>query len=141
MLILTDFQTAKYKYKDTGKVPSGFRAEDLDRGFNTSGLWAYSRHPNFAAEQTIWITMYAWSAVTTKTPLFWAAAGAMNLLSIFFGSTILTEDITGKKYPEYAHYQRQVNKFLPLSLAGYQKPAGSQNSTANGDKQKTKQQK
>ena len=45
-----------------------------------------------------------------------------HLISIFFGSTILTEHITSGKYPEYAEYQRQVGKFLPLSTCGYQKP-------------------
>lgn len=28
--------------------------EDVDRGFVTRGLWAWSRHPNFACEQTTW---------------------------------------------------------------------------------------
>jgi steroid 5-alpha reductase family enzyme len=27
---------------------------NVKRGFVTSGLWAYSRHPNFACEQTTW---------------------------------------------------------------------------------------
>lgn len=27
---------------------------DVKRGFVTKGLWAYSRHPNFACEQTTW---------------------------------------------------------------------------------------
>lgn len=85
--------------------------------------------------------MYAWSAFATKTPLFWAAAGAVNLLSIFFGSTILTENITSKKYPEYAEYQRQVNKFLPLSFKGYQKPAAPPSGPANGERKDTKKQK
>lgn len=85
--------------------------------------------------------MYAWSAVTTKTPLSWAAAGAINLLSIFVGSTILTEDITSKKYPEYAEYQLQVNKFLPLNFTGYQKPAAAPSELANGEKKKAKKQK
>ena len=28
--------------------------EDAKRGFITRGLWAWSRHPNFACEQTFW---------------------------------------------------------------------------------------
>lgn len=126
----SDYQTAKYEYKKTAKLPTGFNADDLNRGFITSGLWAYSRHPNFALEQTIWIALYAKSAFTTNTPLFWAAAGALNLVSIFFGSTILTEYITSEKYPEYVEYQRQVAKFLPLSAQGYQKPAIAPKRTA-----------
>jgi steroid 5-alpha reductase family enzyme len=29
--------------------------EDVKRGFVVRGLWAWSRHPNFAAEQTFWV--------------------------------------------------------------------------------------
>ncbi|KAA8568443.1 hypothetical protein EYC84_007475 [Monilinia fructicola] len=52
-----NYQTAKQQYLKTAKVQGGFDQEALDRGFVTSGLWSLSRHPNFAAEQTI----YGWS--------------------------------------------------------------------------------
>ena len=29
---------------------------DVKTGFVTRGLWAWSRHPNFAAEQTFWVS-------------------------------------------------------------------------------------
>jgi steroid 5-alpha reductase family enzyme len=31
---------------------------DAKRGFVTRGLWAWSRHPNFAAEQTFWVSIF-----------------------------------------------------------------------------------
>lgn len=137
-----DYQTAKYKYKDTSKVTQGFQAGDLDRGFTTSGLWAYSRHPNFAMEQTIWVALYAWSAYQTKTPFYWAAAGPVALLLIFFSSTILTEEITAGKYPEYREYQRQIGKFVPLSLSGYHAPAATRaNGEPSGNESKRKSKK
>lgn len=133
-----DFQNAKHEYQKTAKLPQAFHADDLNRGFITSGLWAYSRHPNFAIEQTIWMSLYAWSAYSTQSPFFWAATGAVSLLSIFFASTILTEWITAGKYPEYAEYQKQVGKFMPLSFRGYQPPATPAKKIANGDKAKQK---
>lgn len=136
---LADYQTAKYKYKDSSKLPKGFLASDLDRGFVTSGLWAYSRHPNFAVEQTIWVTLYAWSAYQTKTPFSWAASGPMALLSIFFFSTIITEEITAGKHPEYREYQRQIGKFMPLSLAGYKPPAAKAGQPSENGRSKKKQ--
>jgi steroid 5-alpha reductase family enzyme len=42
--------------------------EDLSRGFITGGLWRYSRHPNFACEQAIWVLFYAWGCVATVFP-------------------------------------------------------------------------
>jgi steroid 5-alpha reductase family enzyme len=41
------------------------RPEDLRRGFITGGLFRYSRHPNFAAEQTIWYIIYVFGCVAT----------------------------------------------------------------------------
>lgn len=54
-----DFQHAKKAYQKTGKAPpSGYKRSDLDRGFLTNGLFAWSRHPNFAAEQGPPITLF-----------------------------------------------------------------------------------
>jgi len=110
-----DYQNAKQEYKKTGKVPHGFTKHDLERGFVTSGLWAYSRHPNFAAEQTIWILLYQWSCFMSNSLYNWSAAGPAFLLSIFQGSTWLTEQISSGKYPEYAEYKKQINAFLPTN--------------------------
>ncbi|KAI9664151.1 MAG: hypothetical protein M1829_006018 [Trizodia sp. TS-e1964] len=108
-----DYQSAKALYRKTAKVPPGYRAEDLDRGFQVSGLWAWSRHPNFVFEQAMWVTIYAWSCVATETTFNWSSAGALSYLALFQGSTWLTELITARKYPEYADYQKHVGMFIP----------------------------
>ena len=107
------FQTAKKSYQTTAKVPKGWTREKLERGFNTSGLWAYSRHPNFTAEQTIWVTLAVWSSLVTGVSNNWAAVGMVGYLLVFAGSTPLTEKISSDKYPEYALYQAKVGKFFP----------------------------
>ncbi|KAH9898857.1 DUF1295-domain-containing protein [Xylariomycetidae sp. FL2044] len=119
-----DYQTAKKEYQKTAKVPRGCRytQEDLDRGFITSGLWAYSRHPNFAAEQTIWFILYQWSCYASKTLYNWAGLGPLFLIMLFQGSTWLTELITSGKYPEYKLYRQQVSTFIP-GLKPYKTPA------------------
>lgn len=116
-----DYQTAKKQYQKTAKVPHGFSQEDLDRGFVATGLWAYCRHPNFAAEQTIWFVLYQWSCYASKTLYGWAGFGCLFLIMLFQGSTWLTELITAGKYPEYGLYQRKVPPFFP-SLKPYTKP-------------------
>jgi steroid 5-alpha reductase family enzyme len=103
-------------------VSGGFQKADLDRGFITSGLWGYSRHPNFAAEQSIWFILYQWSCFTSKTLYNWAAVGPSFLILLFQGSTWLTELITAGKYSEYPEYQRNVGMFVPKRLAPYKTP-------------------
>ncbi|KAI1267411.1 hypothetical protein F5Y18DRAFT_444300 [Xylariaceae sp. FL1019] len=115
-----DYQTAKKEYKKTAKVPKGcgFTQEQLDRGFITTGLWAYCRHPNFTAEQTIWFLLYQHACYSGNVLYCWAAAGPLFLINLFQGSTWLTELLTAGKYPEYKHYQKQVGMQIP-SLRPY----------------------
>jgi steroid 5-alpha reductase family enzyme len=109
------YQEAKRKYRATAKIPadSKFTQEDLDRGFNVSGLWSWSRHPNFLAEQLVWVTLYQWACTATDTYYNWTIVGALGYLSVFQGSTWLTELLSARKYPEYAEYQRLVGRFFP----------------------------
>ncbi len=90
-----------------------------------SGLWAYSRHPNCAAEQAIWLAFYQWSCSTTNVLYSWAGLGSALLVLLFQASTSLTERISSGKYPEYSEYQRQVGMFVPTGLA-YKTPAPKQ---------------
>lgn len=113
------YQTAKHQYQKDAKLPRGYNQADLDRGFITSGLWAYSRHPNCAAEQLIWFFLYQWACHASKSFYNWAGIGCGSLALLFQGSTWLTELISSGKYPEYRHYQLTVGMFLPNSLSPY----------------------
>lgn len=115
-----DYQTAKYKYLETKKITGGYTKADFDRGFVTSGLWAYSRHPNFFAEQAIWFTLYQWSCFAANSLYSWAVTGPLLLIILFQGSTTFTESISTGKYPRYADYQKQVGVFFPISFKPYQ---------------------
>lgn len=110
-----DYHAAKQTYGKTARVPKGWKQADLDRGFNTTGLWQYTRHPNFTAEQGVWIALYLWSCVEAEVRnLFsWTCVGVLAYMSVFQGSTWLTELISSGKYPEYKVYQDRVGRFLP----------------------------
>ena len=111
------FQQAKKEYQATAKAPHKFEAEDLDRGFVVTGLWSWSRHPNFAAEQAIWVVLYQYGCYLTDTYFNWTAVGAIGYLILFQASTWFTELISAGKYKDYREYQMRVGKFLPrLSL-------------------------
>lgn len=90
----------------------------LEPGFLTTGLFAYSRHPNFFFEQAQWWVFYALGAVAVVADgggwLNWTIAGAALLTVLFIGSTIFTESITAAKYPAYADYRRSTSMLIPL---------------------------
>lgn len=109
-----NFHKAKSSYQKTAKVPTGWTRAQMERGFNTTGLWKYSRHPNFAAEQAIWLGLYQWGCFSSGTFVNWTIGGAIAYLLVFQGSTPLTEDISAGKYPEYKAYQERVGKFVPV---------------------------
>ena len=129
--LLPDFHAAKKEFQKTAKVPAGYHQTDLERGFNTTGLFAWSRHPNFAAEQSFWVTLYVWASFTIDTPINWTIVGPAAYLILFQASTYLTEWITGNKYSEYKEYQRRVGMFIPriFSLKGAGPGAFSDKST------------
>ena len=113
-----EFQTTKYQYRETAKVPpnSKFTREELDLGFLVRGLFAWSRHPNFAAEQAMWVTIYLWASWKTQSLLNWTIVGPVAYLCLFQASTWFTELVSSNKYPEYKDYQEQVGMFVPGKL-------------------------
>ncbi|SZF04448.1 unnamed protein product [Blumeria hordei] len=108
-----DFQEAKKLYLNSAQKPDQYKPENLERGFVVTGLWSWSRHPNFAAEQAIWIIVYLWGCWTTRTLYNWTLVGAASYIALFQASTRLTELLSAQKYPEYALYRKDVGKFLP----------------------------
>lgn len=87
---------------------------DYKRGFLTSGLFNYSRHPNFFCEMSIWWTVYLFSVSASGMYFNWTIFGAVFLTLLFQASTKLTEDISISKYPEYIIYQTHTSRFIPL---------------------------
>jgi steroid 5-alpha reductase family enzyme len=112
-----NFQNAKQEYKKTARIPKGYTQEEFERGFLTKGLFAYSRHPNFAAEQSVWVTLHTWSCYSTEVPFNWTGIGVLCYLALFQGSTWLTELLSMQKYPEYRDYKQKVGMFVPSSGA------------------------
>lgn len=94
---------------DGGEIP-----EKYQKGFVHTGLWARMRHPNYAAEQAIWITFYFFSVAATGVWLNWSVMGAILLVLLFWGSSNFSESISASKYPEYTEYRKKVRRFLPL---------------------------
>ncbi len=80
--------------------------------FLTSGLFRYSRHPNFFCEMGIWWSFYLFS-VAGAGWLNATIGGVVALTLLFQGSTRMTEEVSRSKYPSYTEYQRTTSRLIP----------------------------
>jgi steroid 5-alpha reductase family enzyme len=81
--------------------------------FVQTGLFQYSRHPNFFFEQAQWWVIFAFGAIAAGSVAQWTIAGAILLTLLFVGSTRFTESISRSRYPEYADYQASTSPVIP----------------------------
>jgi steroid 5-alpha reductase family enzyme len=105
-----NYHKEKNRLKNSGEpLPEKYKI-----GFVHTGLWGISRHPNYGAEQAIWIVIYFFSVIATGSFINWSIAGALLLVILFKGSSDFSESISAGKYPEYAEYMKKVSRFIPL---------------------------
>ena len=98
--------------KSLAELPSPYNL-----GFNTLGPWAYMRHPNYLGEQGIWVSLYVFvigAGLANYGIFHWSAIGALVLVLLFMGSSMLGESISAGKYPKYNEYREQVFKYIPI---------------------------
>jgi steroid 5-alpha reductase family enzyme len=100
------------------KAARAARGEPVAAGFLTTGLFRWSRHPNFFCEMAIWWSFYLFSVAAGAGAINAAIAGPALLTLLFQGSTALTERLSLEKYPAYAAYQRTTSRLLPLPPRG-----------------------
>lgn len=89
-----------------------FRSEQGAGGFITTGLWAYSRHPNYVGEICLWAgiallalpALQSWQSVTLVSPLF-----VYVLLTRISGVSLL-ERKADKRWGNDPLYQAYKNK-------------------------------
>ena len=103
-----EFQSEKWRRIKQQEKLTG----DYEKGFLDKGLWAYSRHPNYLAEQALWICFYLFSITASGQWFNWSIAGCLLLVVLFQGSSSFSEEISSAKYPEYASYQERVPRFI-----------------------------
>jgi len=104
------YQEEKHRLKKNGEKMSDY----YKVGFTHTGLWGYMRHPNYMAEQSIWIVFYFFSVIATGHWINWSIAGCLLLVLLFKGSSDFSESISAEKYPLYKKYQKSVGRFLPI---------------------------
>ncbi len=100
-----DFHQEKKAIERSGGVPRQLYLQ--------TGLFNYSRHPNYFFEQAQWWVIYIFGAYSASKILDWPIVGAVLLTLLFIGSTRFTETISCGKYPEYAEYQKRISAVIP----------------------------
>lgn len=109
------YQTEKHRRLNAAKNGDASQSNDpyYKKGFTHTGLWKYMRHPNYAAEQGIWICFYLFTVSAGSTWINWSIIGAVLLLFLFRGSSDFSENITATKYPEFDEYRKRTPRFIP----------------------------
>lgn len=108
-----NFQSKKYSYS----IEERLKHEDKDirNGFLTKGLFTYTRHPNYFAEQSMWVIIYLFAVMSVDGFwLDWTVIGPLQLILLFTGSMTFSESITASKYPAYRLYQTRVSQCIPI---------------------------
>ena len=92
-----------------------FKAQPRNKGqVMDSGLWRYSRHPNYFGEACVW-----WGLWLTALAGGWAAAWSivapllMTVLLLKVSGVRLLEQDIGERRPAYRDYIARTNAFIP----------------------------
>ncbi len=99
---LADRQKSKYAELDDDEKP-----EVLD-----TGLWGWSRHPNYFGDSLVWDGAWLAAAASPKGALLFPAPTLMSYLLIFATGAKRTERRMQDR-PGYRDYQRRVAFFFP----------------------------
>ena len=101
-----DFQEDKKR-----RIAAG---EDVAQPFLTTGLFRYSRHPNYFCEIAMWCVFYLFAVAASGEWLHWTGLGCIGLALLIIPSLRMTEELSAAKYPGYSDYQTTTSALIPL---------------------------
>ncbi|RDV44509.1 hypothetical protein DOE76_12175 [Leifsonia sp. ku-ls] len=107
---IADQQQWRFHQRKNAEIAAGRQPSPR---FLQSGLFRYSRHPNFFFEQAQWWVVFLFGCVAAGSLLQWTVIGPLLLTGLFVGSTVFTESISRSRYPEYAEYQARTSPVVP----------------------------
>jgi len=90
-----------------------FHRDNPAGGVLRTGLYRFSRHPNYFCEIAQWWVVFAFAVIAAGTLGLPTVAGAILLTLLFLGSTAFTERISMEHHPEYADYRRTTSALVP----------------------------
>ncbi len=79
----------------------------------TSGLWAYSRHPNYVGETSFWWGLFFFALAADLTA-WWCIIGPLSMTLLFnFISIPMIDKRMLKRRENYAEVMERIPRFLP----------------------------
>jgi steroid 5-alpha reductase family enzyme len=83
--------------------------------FITSGLWAWSRHPNYFGEIGFWWGLMLFGLAAAPDQWWWIVPGALTMTAMFaFASIPFMDQRSLERRPGYAEHMRRVSAIVPL---------------------------
>ena len=91
-----------------------FKADPANKGrILDTGLWAYTRHPNYFGETLMWWALFLIAAQIPGG--LWSGVGPLVLIFLLLrvSGVRLTEATMGKSYSDLDRYKQRVSPFFP----------------------------
>lgn len=83
--------------------------------FISTGLWAWSRHPNYFGEISFWWGLMLFGLAAAPHLWWWSVPGAVAMTGMFvFASIPLMDTRSVERRPAYAEHMRKVSALVPL---------------------------
>jgi steroid 5-alpha reductase family enzyme len=79
-----------------------------------SGLWKYSRHPNYFGEMSFWIGLMLFGLAAHPEGWWWIMPGGIVMTAMFFFVSIpLIDDRSKENRPGYDEHMKKVSAIIP----------------------------
>ena len=92
---------------------SNFKRDSKNKGkILHTGLWKYTRHPNYFGDSAVW---WAYGIFSIAAGSYWQAIGAviMTLLILKISGVSLLEKTLKETKPQYKEYIQKTSSFIP----------------------------
>jgi steroid 5-alpha reductase family enzyme len=83
-------------------------------GIMDSGLWGYSRHPNYFGEIMFWVGIFIFSMPVFLDGTYWIVSGAVLMFILFVFISIPMMEKRQLQKEGYAEYRKRVSALIPL---------------------------
>ena len=108
---VADEQMWNFQQEKKRKLDAG---EPVEKPFLDTGLYAWSRHPNYFCEIGMWWVFYLFGVAASGEWLHWTGLGFVLITALMISSTRFGESISLGKYPAYSEYQATTPQLIPL---------------------------